>query len=81
MGPLQTKILTEMCSSNFWDLDQINLIYALFSRIQLCRDYAFFEGHFWPKLVTGALKHFNGPGSEKRLSLLNVLLSNIYFGI
>ena len=37
MGPLQTKILTQMCPFNFWDLNQINLIYALLLQIQLCR--------------------------------------------
>ena len=49
MGPLQTKILTQMCPFNFWDLNQINLIYALLLQIQLCREHALFEGHFWPK--------------------------------
>ena len=49
MGPLQTKFLTQMCPFNFWDLNQINLIYALLLQIQLCREHALFEGHFWPK--------------------------------
>ena len=40
-------------SSFFWDLNQITLIYALLSRIQLCREYALFEGHFWPKFGDG----------------------------
>ena len=39
--------------SNFWDLNQINLIYALLSRIQLCFDYALFEGDFWQKFGDG----------------------------
>ena len=42
--------------SNYWDLNQINYIYALLSRIQLCRDYALFEGHFWPKFGDGGTK-------------------------
>ena len=49
MGPLQTKILTQMCPFNFWDLNQINMIYALLLQIQLCREHAFFDGHFSPK--------------------------------
>ena len=35
------------------NLNQINLIYALLSQIQLCRDYALFEGHFCPKCGDG----------------------------
>ena len=27
--------------------------FALLLRIQLCRDYALFEGHFWPKFGDG----------------------------
>ena len=49
MGPLQTKFLTQMCPLNFWDLNQITLIYTLLLQIQLCREHALFEGHFWPK--------------------------------
>ena len=53
MGPLQTKFLTQMCPFNFWDLNQINLIYALLLQIQLCCEHALFEGHFWPKFCDG----------------------------
>ena len=35
------------------------LIYALLSRIKLCRDYALFGGHFWQK--------FDGWGHENIL--------------
>jgi hypothetical protein len=35
------------------------LIYALLSRIKLCRDYALFGGHFWQK--------FDGRGHENIL--------------
>ena len=33
--PSNKKFLLKCAPSNFWDLNQINLIYALFSRIQL----------------------------------------------
>ena len=49
MCPLQTKDVTLMFPLNSWDLSRINLIYAHLLQIQLCRDYAFFGGHFWPK--------------------------------
>ena len=39
MGPLQTKILTQMCPFIFWDLNQLNLIYTILAHIQLCGDY------------------------------------------
>ena len=32
-----------------WKDSSLYLIYALLSRIKLCRDNALFGGHFWPK--------------------------------
>ena len=58
MGPLQTKFLTQMCPLNFWDLNQINLIYALLLQIQLCREHALFESTFGQNFVTGGIKTF-----------------------
>ena len=52
------RIWLKSAPSNFWDLDQINLSYALLSRIQICREYALFEGHFWPKFGAGGTKTF-----------------------
>ena len=46
---LKKRIWLKCAPSNFWNLSQINLIYALLPRIQLDRDYALFGGHFWPK--------------------------------
>ena len=43
------QIILGFGSNGLWDVNQINFIYALLSQIQLCRDYALFEGHFWPK--------------------------------
>ena len=48
------------------------LIYALLSRIKLCRDYALFGGHFWRK--------FDGRGHENILkdrALLGSLLGDV----
>ena len=59
------RIILGFGSNGLWDWNQINFTYALLSRSQLCRNYALFEGHFWPKFVDGgALKHFNGPVVE-----------------
>ena len=44
MCPLQTNNVSQMCPLDFWDLSQINLTYALLSRIQLRCDYALFGG-------------------------------------
>ena len=43
--PFKQKLQSnQMRPSNFWDLNQINLIYTVLSRIQLCHDYALFVG-------------------------------------
>ena len=47
------QIILGFGSNGLWDVNQINFIYALLSQIQLCRDYALFEGHFWPKFGDG----------------------------
>ena len=52
-APFKQKFWLKHAPSNFWDLNQINLIYTLLSRIQRCSDYALFEGHFWPKFGDG----------------------------
>ena len=45
------------------------LIYALLSRIKLCRDYALFGGHFWQK--------FDGRGHENILKDREESFSNV----
>ena len=73
--PLKQKLWLKYARSNFWDLNKINLIYALLLRIQLCRDYAFFWGVFLAKIWwRGALKHFNGPGSFLSWVILEVVM-------
>ena len=57
-APFKQKFWLRCHPSNFWDLSQINLIYAQLTRIQLYRDYTLFKRHFWPNLVTGGTKTF-----------------------
>ena len=47
------RIILGFGSNGLWDWNQINFTYTLLSRSQLCRNYALFEGHFWPKFVDG----------------------------
>ena len=56
-APFKQRIWPKCATSNFWDFSQINLIFALFSRIQLCRNYALFGGNFWPKFGDGGHKN------------------------
>ena len=56
-APFEQKIRPKCAPSNLWDLSQINLIYALLSRIQLCQDHAFFGRHSWPKVGGGGHKN------------------------
>ena len=64
------RIILGFGSNGLWDVNQINFIYALLSRIQLCRYYALFEGHFWPKFGDGgALKHFYDDDDYVNISL------------
>ena len=58
MAPFKQKFWLKWATSNFRDLNQSNLIYALLLRIQLCRDYALFEGHFGQNLLSGVTKTF-----------------------
>ena len=61
-APFKHKFWLKRAPSNFWDLNKTNLIYFCqeFSSFVITR---FLRGTFGQNLVTGALKHFNGPGS------------------
>ena len=52
-APFKQKFWLKCAPSNFWDLNQINLIYVFLSQIQFCREHSLFEGHFWPKFGDG----------------------------
>ena len=54
-APFKQKFWLKCAPSIFLDSSQIDLIYVLLSQIQiqLCRNYALFEGHFWLKFVDG----------------------------
>ena len=55
------KRLKDLCAFLMFMVEEhgLYLICALLSRIKLCRDYALFRGHFWPK--------FDGRGHENIL--------------
>ena len=56
-APLKQRIWPKCAPSNFWDLNQINLIYALLSRVR-----AFWGALLAKTLWQGALKDFNWLG-------------------
>ena len=54
---VKQRLWLKCAPSNFWDLSQINSIYALLSQIQLCHDYKFSWGHSWLKVGGGGRKN------------------------